>query len=241
MGYNNDGKKFFQNDSDSKSSGSNSENEKDKLTLKKYNMKFVEQGGKFDEDDDDTEKNVNKKTYIEEQEELKKAFHDSDDSDSDENELLSKKVKTDDVKKAEHDQFLEWVKGKSDKKPDTITGEDFDTLRETWKNDDNLDKDEKFLRDYFANEAWLDKNEEESDDDDSENSDSDSGDDFLTKKSETNNNNDKRHLKLDDSEEDELFVQKQEKAAYEQMLNQHIENEAKYRHPEVGSDKLQSV
>merc|ERR1711972_751583 len=87
--------------------------------------------------------------------------------------------------------------------------------------------------------AWLDKNEEDSEsEDDSDNSDSDSGDDFLTKKSDSK---DKRHLKLSDSDEDDPFIQKQEKAAYEQMLNQHIENEAKYRHQEVGSDKLQSV
>merc|ERR1711997_619260 len=101
--------------------------------------------------------------------------------------------------------------------------------------------DEKFLRDYFATEAWLDKNDDEDESGSNfENSDSESGDDFLTKKS---NKNDKRHLKLknSDSEEDELFVQQQEKAAYEQMLSQHIENEAKYRHQEVGSDKLQSV
>merc|ERR1712130_996573 len=51
--YKNDGKKFFQEKSDSESSDSENENEKDKLTLKKYNLKFVEQGGKFDEDDDD--------------------------------------------------------------------------------------------------------------------------------------------------------------------------------------------
>lgn len=255
-------KRFFEKNEDS--SGSEVETKEEKLTLKKYNQKFVAQGGKFDgesEDEGDINEQISKKeTFVQEQARLKKAFQsDSDESDNDENDLMTKKVVTEDVKKAEHADFLEWVKGKSDKKPKNKKElEEFEALRETWKND-KIDKDEAFLRDYFAGEAFI--KGESSEDDDSGDSDdgalgpqtgkkrektekmddqsgSSDEDDFLTKKK---SDKDARYVKLEDSSEDELFVQKQEQAAYAQMLDQHIENRTNFRHEEQGSHKIEQV
>ncbi|CAD6199648.1 unnamed protein product [Caenorhabditis auriculariae] len=81
---------------------------------------------------------------------FKKALH-GDDSDGDE-ELLVRRQKSDKEKKSEEDDFYEWLKERGDE-PGSMKPKELQRLKVAW-NDENIDEDEKFLRDYILNKDY---------------------------------------------------------------------------------------
>merc|ERR1739848_31170 len=131
--------KFFNkaNDKNTKKS-----KQKPKLTLAKYDQKFVEeQGGMLDEEKDtadmpETLGSDGKAAAV-------KAFQSSSDEDeSDGEELLTVKSKTKDGDRQKHEDFVEWMKGGEG---NPAGGESMQVLKKSWNGKD-IDENEKFLR-----------------------------------------------------------------------------------------------
>ncbi|KAA8538509.1 hypothetical protein F0562_028120 [Nyssa sinensis] len=98
---------------------------------------LMEEGPEFE----DTEEKLGMKSYPEEQEELRKAFLDAADEalDGEDGEFLKEKESKNGADQDDNDD------GEIQKKLDQYFGED-----------DNLDENEKFLKDYFRNKMWID-------------------------------------------------------------------------------------
>lgn len=90
------------------------------------------------------------------------AEQDSDDDDDESEDLINVKVSTSDEKKrTEDDDYIEWLKGQKNEIDENLA-KDLEPLRNFY-NDPNLDENEKFLRDYFLNKRYKDDNESELD------------------------------------------------------------------------------
>ncbi len=154
-------KKFFR---ESKNQGKNKKNKNAKekplyLGDLERNV-IVEKGGHFEElEDEGLAKKSRGKTYVEEQEQLRKDLkskveQDSesseDDDESDGDGWLKRKVKTEAEVKQEEADYKEWLGGKKEDLGDEETKRELKSLREYWNRKD-LGKDEKFLRDYILN------------------------------------------------------------------------------------------
>lgn len=144
------------------------------MFLKDYERKVIlERGGKYDDEEEDSDEEISNKmqeraaspTYIQEQKDLKESFrkflHDSDEegsSDKDE-ELLTRRTKTQEEKDREEADYVEWLKGQAE-----LEGEeeikDMKYLRDYWNNP-GLDEKESFLRDYVLNKGYLEEDDEE--------------------------------------------------------------------------------
>ncbi|XP_058804622.1 protein KRI1 homolog [Phymastichus coffea] len=160
--------KFFKEIDTEYEEGKEKENKKElkkqkekPLFLRDYESKIVlERGGKFsDSENDEEEENARHGdlTYIQEQQEirnsLKKALQDEDDNE--EENLFKPKIKTKEEIQKEEDDYAEFLKGqKQDIEGENVT--ELKPLRDYWT-DPNLDKNEKFLRDYILNNGILDK------------------------------------------------------------------------------------
>ncbi|KAI7739240.1 hypothetical protein M8C21_004437 [Ambrosia artemisiifolia] len=146
----NDAKLFESDDEedDDDDGGDKKEKKKKPMFLKDVNAKhLIGNGPEFDDEDEDEDEerdNKNrKKSYFEEQEEVKKEFLDAvADEEDDDGELL--KVKND---------------NKGDEGEDEDDREFEKKLDEYFKEDDKLDENDKFLKDYFRKKMWLDKDD----------------------------------------------------------------------------------
>ncbi|KAK1425683.1 hypothetical protein QVD17_21038 [Tagetes erecta] len=144
----NDAKLF---DSDDEESDENedvdgkTEKKKKPMFLKDVNAKhLIGNGPEFDDEDEEEDGKVKKKSYFEEQEEVRKEFLDAvaDEEGDDDGELL--KVKD----------------GKNGDEEDDEDDREFEKkLDEYFKEDDKLDENEKFLKDYFRKKMWLEKDD----------------------------------------------------------------------------------
>lgn len=146
------------------------------MYLKDYERKVIlEKEGKYEDDDDSDDEEAAKRmeeraaspSYIQEQRELKDSFRkfiqDSDDDEAGEgdgpSEFLTKRIKTQDEKDKEEEDFVEWLKGQADLDgPEEV--KDMKYLRDYWNNPE-LDEKERFLRDYFLNKGYLDDDDKD--------------------------------------------------------------------------------
>ncbi|XP_006819512.1 protein KRI1 homolog isoform X1 [Saccoglossus kowalevskii] len=136
--------------------------------LRDYERKvMLEKGGKFEDEDDsedeeDEEMNARcaSPSYMEEQQILKDSFKGTlDNSESEEDEILTKRVKSKEELVQDEKDYIQWLKGQ---KEDVGQNKDLSqmvALKEFWT-DPKLDEGEKFLRDYILNKGYKDKDAE---------------------------------------------------------------------------------
>merc|ERR1719210_1749200 len=83
-----------------------------------------------------------------------------EESDEDEDSLLKPKIKTEATKYKEEEDYKKWLAGQKVEIKDEKTKKELSGLRDFWTNK-NLDKDEKFLRDYILKKGYLEEEEED--------------------------------------------------------------------------------
>ncbi|CAG0893188.1 unnamed protein product [Cyprideis torosa] len=137
---------------------------KKKTTIKDYEREMVLAGTAADPEGIEGSSNDRKrefKTYVEEQEELKRAFKTSDDSDSDDaDNLLVERKRTAEEKQREDEAFKEWLKGEKGVSVDSTTEKELAGLKRHW-NKKRLDEGEAFLKDYILNERFREEDDDE--------------------------------------------------------------------------------
>ncbi|XP_071701863.1 uncharacterized protein [Rutidosis leptorrhynchoides] len=144
----NTGAKLFDSDNDDYDDNEASdeisvvkEKKKNPMYLKDVTAKhLLEEGPEF-EDENDSNTNNNKKSYIEEQEALRKEFLDA---------VGDEEVEGDIIKVKEGNN-------KGDDDDDEDDSDYVKKLDEYFKEDDKLDEKEKFLKEYFRKKMWLEK------------------------------------------------------------------------------------
>uniref|UniRef100_A0A0N5B877 Protein KRI1 homolog n=1 Tax=Strongyloides papillosus TaxID=174720 RepID=A0A0N5B877_STREA len=152
----------FQSDSDDeeiKTDSSKPKKKKEKTFLMKdYERKLVIERGGIIESDDDVPKTKNDSSYQEKlkktKDEIKAALAEI----SDDDDLLKKRVKTDEEIKKEKDDMVEWLKGQKPAKGKQ--GEIVNKLKQVWMKSD-LSESEKFLRDYILEKKYDVSSDEE--------------------------------------------------------------------------------
>lgn len=102
-----------------------------------------------------------KKSYDEELRDLKNEFLKAADGlvndDEEEDDILNKKERTEGENEEFENEYKEFLKQQEIKAKDDET---MKTLSQFWLKDDNLDENEKFLRDYIINKRWLIKDKD---------------------------------------------------------------------------------
>ncbi|PIN11387.1 KRR1-interacting protein involved in 40S ribosome biogenesis [Handroanthus impetiginosus] len=145
--------KLFDSDSESEEDSDNASEEKEKKEKKKKPMylkdvvskQLIEAGAEFDDEEkenvDNEEEENRVKTYAEEQEQLRMEF-----------------LKA--VEEEENDEEGDFLKVKSGNKEEDEDEDDDDDfvgkLDEYFGEDEKLDEDTKFLKDYFRSRMWID-------------------------------------------------------------------------------------
>ncbi|KAF6207361.1 hypothetical protein GE061_018602 [Apolygus lucorum] len=86
-----------------------------------------------------------------------------EDSDSEDDGLLTRKEKTAQDKAQEDEEYKAWLKGNKEELSDKETEQDLKPLQTYWSKPD-LDPNEQFLRDYILNRRYLEEGEEAEDD-----------------------------------------------------------------------------
>eukprot|EP01134_Creolimax_fragrantissima_P002086 CFRG2086T1 len=174
-------KKDDDENSDEKTSDENSEGEtlrekkkkpEKKMTLKDYERRELTErgaekafGGDESDEDEKFEEVSKSKSYVEELASIKNEFklahenasnaiHESSDEDSD-GDMFDVKVKSKQEEEDENADYLEWLAGQEKE----LKGKDAKAISETetlrrYYTDPNLDKNEKFLRDYVLGRMW---------------------------------------------------------------------------------------
>lgn len=132
------------------------EKKKKPLYLKDVQAHHLLDGDDDDDEDMPKEKPPKVKTYADEQEELKHSFlrsvAEADDSDDD---LLRVRHRTkEELAKDEEETEVAVAEAERRKKDQDISKKLEDYFG---KKDDDLDENEKFLKDFFLNEGWIDK------------------------------------------------------------------------------------
>lgn len=129
------------------------------LYLKDYERKLIlERGGIIEEEEEEEAKELKKAdgvpNYFENQEKLKRElkqaleFENNDSSDG----LLTKKVKSQHEIKKEESTYYEWLRGQADGNNEKF--KELKGLKEIWHNDESLDCEEKFLRDFLLEKRY---------------------------------------------------------------------------------------
>ena len=132
---------------------------KGKKTFKLGDMErevMLEREGQFEEEEED--KNLAEKsqgrTYVQEQKEIQQSLLKlAEEDNEEEDDLLKPKVKSLAEKKKEAKDYKAWLEHEKELK----------SLRDFW-NADDLDPDEKFLKNYILGKQYLDEEDNESDD-----------------------------------------------------------------------------
>ncbi|XP_038067985.1 protein KRI1 homolog [Patiria miniata] len=139
--------------------------------LKDYERQIItEKGGRYsdeeyeEEEDEEQFGRAASLTYVQEQRAIKdsfqKALQSSDESDDDI--LLKKRPKTPRERKAEEEEYIQWMKGRKETVDDEKTAQDaaeMEALKRYWT-DPSLEEGEKFLRDFILNKGYKAKDEE---------------------------------------------------------------------------------
>uniref|UniRef100_A0A0A9ZC13 Protein KRI1 homolog n=1 Tax=Lygus hesperus TaxID=30085 RepID=A0A0A9ZC13_LYGHE len=139
------------------------------LYLRDYERDLVvkamkeEDGGSGDNEIEDT-KDDDDLPYAVQQKSLKASFKAVlEDSESEDDGLLTMKEKTAQDKEKEDEEYKAWLKGNKEELSDKETEQDLKPLQNYWSKPD-LDPNEQFLRDYILNRRYLEEGEEAEDD-----------------------------------------------------------------------------
>ncbi|XVF23229.1 hypothetical protein REPUB_Repub13aG0019000 [Reevesia pubescens] len=141
--------KLFESDDDERSKQEEESEQKEKKDKKAMYLKdvvakhLIEEGPDFQEQDAIVEQKKKVKTYDEEQEEMKKA-------------LLDAMQEVDNVDSGDFLRVKE-KKGKDDEEKDVDDGEFSKKLEEYFGEDAKMDENTKFLKEFFKNKMWIDK------------------------------------------------------------------------------------
>ncbi|CAF2782593.1 unnamed protein product [Rotaria sp. Silwood2] len=157
---------FFNASTSNDNNQINKKKKEKKMTLKDAEIQyaFAEAMNK-DEDHNDNHIQTNgKKSIIEEQEEIKKSIKNVL-STTDDDVLLTKKIKTEAEKVKEEEAYIEWLKGQKTELPDSSIKSDLKYLHDYW-NDPSLSERDRFLRDFILNKMHLQHADDDDDDDD---------------------------------------------------------------------------
>nr|CAG4649324.1 EOG090X05XL [Scapholeberis mucronata] len=121
------------------------------FTLRDYERKVIlEKGGRMSDEEEDRPQ----PTFREEQEQLKKSFKCVlQDSDSEAEDLLKIRPKSDAQREKEEEEYREWLKGRKNKLDSEETVKELEPLKQYWS-DPKLDENEKFLKDFFLNKRY---------------------------------------------------------------------------------------
>ncbi|XP_077290236.1 protein KRI1 homolog [Arctopsyche grandis] len=140
------------------------QNTKEKaLTVRDYNREMV-LNEEISEDEDDYDKRPPSPSYVEEQNEIKKAFHSAIDANENDLEkksiggLFVKKRKTKEEEEEEEKNYRDWLCGQANHLKDNNEENDLKPLKDYWSNP-KLDVDEAFLRDYVLNQRFKENND----------------------------------------------------------------------------------
>ncbi len=157
--------KFYKNSSDSdESQNVSTKKEKSKkkkpYLLKDYERDFiVQKGGKFSDDDTSDDNEATRKdlpkSYHEEQEEIRQSLKIAlaSNSDSDDEEILTKRKVTEADEEKEAEEYEEWL-SKQKQATEKLAGVD------PWDKPD-LNEGEKFLKDFILNKKYVDDNDDD--------------------------------------------------------------------------------
>lgn len=143
---------------------SNKQKKNKPMYLKDYERKvLLEKGAKIeDSDEEEVEEDPRSKspTYVEEQRKLKESLQQAlKDDDNDEQNwggMFSKRQKTSEENAQEEEDYKTWLKGNKEQLDNKDEESDLKPLKEYW-NKPNLEESEKFLRDYFLNKRYVEK------------------------------------------------------------------------------------
>nr|CAG4640015.1 EOG090X05XL [Daphnia pulex] len=143
-------KKFF--DKAAQSALPKKSTKEEAFTLRDYERKImVEKGGKMSDDEDAPPP---PRTFQQEQEELKIGFKAAlQDSDSESEDLLTVRPKSEIQKEKEEEEYKEWLKGRKEDITNEETKKQLEPLKEYWSNP-KLDENEAFLKDFFLNKRY---------------------------------------------------------------------------------------
>ncbi|XP_044264541.1 protein KRI1 homolog isoform X2 [Tribolium madens] len=113
-------------------------------------------------DDETGEAPPDSPTYVEEQNKLKESFKEALDrvSEEDWGGVLKIRKKTEEEKKREEADYLEWLAGQKEEIEDKEITSELEPLKKYWNKPD-LDEDEKFLRDYILQKKFLSHEDED--------------------------------------------------------------------------------
>eukprot|EP00252_Welwitschia_mirabilis_P011719 TRINITY_DN2609_c0_g1_i1.p1 TRINITY_DN2609_c0_g1~~TRINITY_DN2609_c0_g1_i1.p1 ORF type:complete len:702 (-),score=222.67 TRINITY_DN2609_c0_g1_i1:327-2432(-) len=113
---------------------------------------LLEDGPDFEEKD--LKKVNHPKTYVEEQDELKRAFLQASAADDDDEGLISVKKKSAEEIRKEKEEELEAIKEAEQRAKDADIAQ---RLNQYFGRDDDLDENERFLKNYLLNKGWIDR------------------------------------------------------------------------------------
>eukprot|EP00092_Neocalanus_flemingeri_P024471 GFUD01026538.1.p1 GENE.GFUD01026538.1~~GFUD01026538.1.p1 ORF type:complete len:728 (+),score=313.41 GFUD01026538.1:48-2231(+) len=121
---------------------------------------MLEKGGKFEDLEDNSIKFGQDFSYNEEMKSIKDSFKKALSGDEVvDDELLSKRSKSDQETKEEAESYKKWLAGHQSEVKDPEIEAKMEGLRDYWNKDD-LDEGEKFLKDYLLNKRFLENDQE---------------------------------------------------------------------------------
>ncbi|XP_014212934.1 protein KRI1 homolog [Copidosoma floridanum] len=158
----NENVKFFDNVTISKDESKPKKKKEKPMTLRDYEREIiVKKGGRLSdsEEEDGVHKRPRDPTYVQEQQALKDSFKNAlkDEEGEEDDDFLKPKTKSETEQHKEEEAYKEWLKGQS-REINEEEQKELKSLRDFWS-DPNLDKDEKFLRDYILEKKFLDNDE----------------------------------------------------------------------------------
>ncbi|KAK6617201.1 hypothetical protein RUM44_005532 [Polyplax serrata] len=127
--------------------------------------RLIGSDGKHNNEEVEHDSNLKEMTHVEEEKLLKNSFKTALNDPDSENEggdgwgtLFKKRVKTEDILKAEEDDYKLWLAGEKAKLKSEEDEKELKGLHDYWT-DPSLDKGEQFLRDYILNKRFLENSD----------------------------------------------------------------------------------